>query len=202
MPTSDENVCAICLEEVVTSAGACKLECSHVFHTACIFQCSHHDTRCPVCRSSIEGLSRRHTEPQQSPIVEIHFTPREDSDRANYRRQTRNYNARVNRRVKMDEALQRKKNKLQETRRNMIERAEELDKTWKQVEKDAWNSSEMRKLRMDTSKAKRKHKLAEKDFNDSVASIFGSRPDIPDEGEFESLQTIIQSTLFNLQIGR
>ena len=200
----DPNLCAVCLEDISNEDAICSLKCCHSFHTSCIFQCSQYDTRCPVCRTSIDGLRTNNTTSRvsQAPIVEIHFTPSENTNYDAHRRSVRNYDARVNRRLRIDENLRDKKNKLRAARQNLDSVNQSLDRAWKVVERQAWDSDAMRDLRMEVTRAKRKFRNTEKSYNDSILSIFGDRPALPQAEEGASLQHIIEATLLNLRVDR
>ncbi|XP_017773454.1 PREDICTED: putative RING-H2 finger protein ATL50 [Nicrophorus vespilloides] len=50
-PKSDENNCAICLNELISDVR--QLPCKHIFHIKCIDSWTERNRICPICRKSL-----------------------------------------------------------------------------------------------------------------------------------------------------
>lgn len=67
-----EPVCVICLEPIILG---CKLDCGHLFHSACLQQwITESSSACPVCRSSLSGIWTKIAK-EQDCIIAAHLTP-------------------------------------------------------------------------------------------------------------------------------
>ena len=193
------DCCAICLEPLDNADKLCTLPCEHMFHTHCIFKSNRNDSRCPVCREHILEEEPPPNAEQQSPIVEIRFTPSSSVEIEEMRRSLRNYDARVRRRTKVDAELQRKKDKYYECKRAYYTKQNEEDNLWKICEKRAWYSDEMKSARLETSKARKKFKAAHRVYTGLVEMQFGVRPEMPIDEDTTSLQDIITETLMRIR---
>lgn len=71
-PDTTSGCCAVCLDDFTASPHGMMLECSHVFHKACIAEWFRTHRSCPVCRRP----SRQH--PQWAPPTASHYDSDED----------------------------------------------------------------------------------------------------------------------------
>ena len=55
-----EDVCPICLDPLSDGSPVCMLRpCTHMFHCSCISKNKEYESRCPMCRSDIEEITKK-----------------------------------------------------------------------------------------------------------------------------------------------
>ena len=176
--------CPICLEPVEPTHAWARLECTHVFHSACVLQSAMHDPRCPVCRTE---LAKR-PEVQQAHVVNVELTLHDmqvavDEEVRSVRRQQVNYDARRRRFLRGQPQLRAQFDVVQEQRRQLRSLERRLEDAWSRESRALWMGPAFVAQKRERALLLRRIRRGERMVDAAVAEVLGARPEVRDSDD-------------------
>lgn len=172
-----ECSCRICLESMCDAAPQCTLPCGHAFHTACIMTALRTSANCPLCRAPFfaYGEDDDADDASSSDDEERHAASLLAAFSA-LRAEQRRFNARTSRHIRRSPRLAALRNRVRVSMKECVAMEKRVWARWKVVEAAAWNCVEMRGLRVELGKSRRKYRRLSQRLEKVVEQRFGPPP--------------------------